>query len=382
MKKKSKIAAVTLSCVFAATMMAGCNKSDTAETTALTATTTATTVAVSEEVTTAAVTTAAVTAETTVSDLITIADYTGLEKSESLYFQDLGSGTAKWRADGGQTDDGCFQITGRTDTWNGAYLTIPDECIGHIVHVSFYAKTTSADTTTVSCTLQVIKPDGSQDWPERINNTAMTPDTWTLIEGDIPVYSDVTGPYIYFESDTVDDFYIDDVNVTCDLTTTADAGYPDLADAAIEAAGTSEIKLDFEDGNAFFTGRGGSADIADGGSGSDHCLAITGRTDTWNGAEADLTAYEIAGKTVKVSFDVCVPEDIAVQCTMQEKDADDNTTYNTVAASDTLKADTWTTVTGTYTVLTTTVDPVIYFEIPDSATDDFMIDNVDIQFAK
>ena len=119
-------------------MMAGCNKSDTAETTALTAIY-CHYCGCFRKVTTAAVTTAAVTAETTVSDLITVSRLYRIRKVGIRFiFQDLGSGTAKWRLTADRRMTGAFDYrTYRYVEWCLPYNSDewPD-----VVHVSFYAK--------------------------------------------------------------------------------------------------------------------------------------------------------------------------------------------------------------------------------------------------
>ena len=66
--------------------------------------------------------------------------YDASEKSQALYFQDRGGARARWINTDGHDSGECFSIIGRTDSWHGVSLTIPSECIGKVLHVSYWSK--------------------------------------------------------------------------------------------------------------------------------------------------------------------------------------------------------------------------------------------------
>ena len=109
-------------------------------------------------------------------------------------------------------------------------------------------------------------------------------------------------------------------------------------------------------------------------------MQVTGRTATWNGAEVDLSDYNLAGKTINISYWVKVEEATEVNVTLQEDTAEGgDTAYNRIASSGELAAGEWTQVTGTITVGENTVKPILYFESP-SETASFTVDEVVISF--
>jgi len=143
--------------------------------------------------------------------------------------------------------------------------------------------------------------------------------------------------------------------------------------------------LDFckiaKDENLFFGNRGdGTAAIVSGGHDDDFAMQVTGRTATWNGAEIDLSDYNLAGRTIDISYWVKVEEATEVNVTLQEDTSDGaDTAYNRLASSGDLTPGEWTQVTGTITVGENTVKPILYFESP-SDTASFTVDEVVISF--
>ncbi len=308
--------------------------------------------------------------------------YDASQKSQSLYFQDRGSGNARWIKTDGHDSNECFMVTGRTDGWHGTSLSIPDECIGKVIHISYWAKHEVGEPITISCTLQVNKPDGSSDWPERANNEAVPSGEWVLIEGDIPIYPDATSPLIYWEATDTYDFYIDDVVATIVEGAVAEAHYQDIVVNTPDLSNVESISLTFNDDNLFFGSRGdGTPAIVSGGHDDDFAMQVTGRTSNWNGAEVDLSSYNLAGRTISISYWVKVEEATEVNVTLQEDFSDGSSTaYNRIASSGDLTPGEWTQVSGTIEVGAATSKPVLYFESP-SETASFTVDEVVISFA-
>lgn len=305
--------------------------------------------------------------------------YDASAKSQSLYFQDRGNGNARWVNTDGHDSSECFMVTGRGANWHGTSLTIPDEYIGKVLHVSYWTKHENPEPFTVSCTLQVTKPDGSQDWPERANNENVPAGEWTLVEGDIAIYPDAADPIIYWEATETYDFYIDDVVVTVVEGVEAEAHYQDLVVDTPELSDVDSISLTFNDENLFFTNRGdGTPAIVSGGHDDDFAMQVTGRTANWQGAQADLSSYGLAGRTINISYWVKAEETTEVNVTLEEASAA-GTNYNRVASSGDLTPGEWTQVTGTIVVGAETTKPILYFESP-SETASFMIDEVVISF--
>ncbi|MDE7212404.1 MAG: carbohydrate binding domain-containing protein, partial [Lachnospiraceae bacterium] len=228
----------------------------------------------------------------------------------------------------------------------------------------------------------VNKPDGSSDWPERANNEAVPSGEWVWIEGDIPIYPDATSPMIYWEATDTYDFYIDDVVATIVEGAVAEAHYQDIVVNTPDLSNVESISLTFNDDNLFFGNRGdGTPAIVSGGHDDDFAMQVTGRSSNWHGAEVDLSSYNLAGRTINISYWVKVEEATEVNVTLQEDFSDGSSTaYNRVASSGDLTPGEWTQVSGTIEVGAATSKPVLYFESP-SETASFTVDEVVISFA-
>ena len=311
-----------------------------------------------------------------------IYSYDGSAKSQALYFQDRGGARARWINTDGHDSGECFSIIWRSESWHGVSLSIPDDCIGKVLHVSYWAKHEVGEPITISATLQVTKPDGTSGWPERASNEAVPSGEWVLIENDVPVYADVTSPVLCWEATDTYDFCIDDVVVKIVEGATAEAQYQDLVVDKPDMSAVENISLTFNDENLFFGKRGdGTPAIVSGGHDDDFAMQVTGRTATWNGAEVDLSDYNLAGRTVNISYWVKVEEATEINVTLQEDTSDGaDTAYNRLASSGDLTPGEWTQVTGTIEVGANTVKPILYFESP-SETASFTVDEVVISFS-
>lgn len=302
------------------------------------------------------------------------------KKRDTLYFGSRGSGVAFWANTFGKDSEGSVQVTSRGDTWHGVSLSFTDatytahDVTGKEVFVSFDVYQESGAPMTISCTLQVNKPDGSQGWPERVSEEIPSGE-WTHLEGIIPVYANALAPSLNFESpdNAKADFYLDNVIVSYNPASSVDPN-PDYEPA--EKLPFENFTTDFSDGTTGVFGARGDAtpSVVDG------AMYVTGRTANWNGAQADFTAYDLAGKNITVSFkakhDEAAP--IAIKASLEEKDGTQST-YATIAGcteEETVAPGEWVEYTGTYTVLDTTVAGILYFEATDTAS--FYIDDVTV----
>ncbi|AEM72886.1 endo-1,4-beta-xylanase [Caldicellulosiruptor acetigenus] len=105
-------------------------------------------------------------------------------------------------------------------------------------------------------------------------------------------------------------------------------------------------------------------------------LYVTGRVQTWQGAQIDLTSLLEKGK--EYQFSVWVYQDSGsdqkLTLTMQRKNADGSTNYDTIKWQQTVSSNTWVELTGSYTVPTTATQLIFYIESP-NATLSFYIDD-------
>ena len=281
--------------------------------------------------------------------------------------------------------ENCFLISGRTASWNGVGIDFTSidgtkhDVIGKDVFISFWVYQESGETVEFNATLQVNKPDGSTAWPERVGITSLESGKWTYVEGIVPVYANITAPRVNFEipgNDTAD-FMLDNITIMVDPNSTVPINENYVVK---EKKQFTKLSLSFEDNNAFFEGRGNAhATIAYGGHESEKCLGVVGRTASWHGAQADLSEYDLAGKTIKVSYwlyhEYATP--ISIAFTAQQNDGT-NETYTPVVSATEMADGKWVQFTGTFTFDSNAKKYYLYFESP-SETAEFYVDDVVIE---
>ena len=314
---------------------------------------------------------------------VTIHDLAAEENSETQIMSHRGSAQVSI-TNKGYRESG-FLVSGRTATWNGFGLDFKNlnnksfNVIGKNVYISAWVYQETGEPLDFSATLQVNKPDGTATWPERVELTVLPSGQWTHVEGIVPVYANVKVPQINFEipgSDTAE-FYVDEIIIMYDPNSSV-APNPDYEEAAKQTFSTME--LTFEDNNAFFEARGnGKPSIVGGGHESDKCLAVTGRSSNWHGVQADLSSYDLAGKTIEVTYWVCHDSStpFAINMTAEQNDGE-TTTYTPVVAGEEIEDGKWVQYTNTYDVPSNVKKFIIYFESP-VADASFYVDDVTIE---
>ena len=96
-------------------------------------------------------------------------------------------------------------------------------------------------------------------------------------------------------------------------------------------AQTKAITVDFEDGDGGFTGRGAAvAVVTDENAWSGNYLSVSGGTESWNGAQKDLSDLVSGNDVLKVSAYVRNNEayEITSHMTLQEEKTDGTTAYS------------------------------------------------------
>lgn len=308
----------------------------------------------------------------------------GSSKEASLF---IGMNDAVIKYDTNGRYENGFKVSERTQTYSGAGLNFEDingkthDVIGKNVYVGFWVYQDSGKPIQFSATLQVTRPDGKTDWPERVSKTNVPSGEWTYIEGVVPVYANVTHPQINFETPEsgTTDFILDSVVVAYDPDSDVPAN-KSYADAVGKKKNLDKITLTFDDNNAFFTGRGsGKPSIKYGGYESDKCLFVSGRQQNWHGVGKNLTDEygNIAGNTLDISFwlyhEYDKPLDLMLSVELVD-DANNTSWVNVVPAS--CPADgKWKFFSGSYFVPANTKQATFYFE-SQNVTAEFYLDNV------
>ena len=145
-------------------------------------------------------------------------------------------------------------------------------------------------------------------------------------------------------------------------------------------AQTKAITVDFEDGDGGFTGRGAAvAVVTDENAWSGNYLSGSGGTESWNGAQKDLSDLVSGNDVLKVSAYVRNNEayEITSHMTLQEEKTDGTTAYSWIQGDVVIAPGEWKQLSGTITVASNTRIPVLYFETKEVGVS-FSIDQVEI----
>ncbi len=286
----------------------------------------------------------------------------------------------------GKSENG-FLITDRTQTYSGVGLNFTNlngesfDVAGKNVFVGFWVYQDSGKPIQVSATLQVTKPDGKVDWPERVNKMNVPSGEWTYIEGLIPIYANASNPQINFETPEsgTPDFILDSITVAFDPKSNVPAN-KSYADSVGSKKKLDKITLGFDDNNAFFVSRGdGKPSIKYGGYESEKCLFVSGRKSNWHGVAKNMTDdyNNISGHTVTASFwlyhEYEKPLDVILS--IEQVDDSNTTSYVNVVNASCPADGKWAYYTGTYYVPENMKQVTFYFESPD-VTAEFYIDDV------
>ena len=148
----------------------------------------------------------------------------------------------------------------------------------------------------------------------------------------------------------------------------------------VSAADSYIFNDTFESGDGGWEKRGGStvkavSENAYAGSGA---LAVTGRTDAWNGAQKDISSYCKAGETY--SFSVCAcyegsAKSVEFMLSLVYTGADDKPVYEHLASAETIGEFYVQLANDSYTIPADAKDPVLYVETK-SGTTSFYLDEV------
>ena len=189
---------------------------------------------------------------------------------------------------------------------------------------------------------------GTYDW---VGNTTMNAATWTTVSGTYAVPAGAASPKFYIDSDALAasyDFLVDDLSITTPVagdTVLTDENFDDDAlDPTWQQSGGPTLSVVTTNG--------------------DKALSIANRTADYEGIQTAPGVIE-AGKTYTVSMSVKLA-DGTVGTPGVRFIANYGGTYDWIGNT-TMNADTWTTVTGTYTVAADAASPKIYVGTADLA---------------
>jgi len=277
-----------------------------------------------------------------------------------------------------------FQVSNRSDSWDGPSMKFVDKegnevsVTGKRAFVSVWVYHETGNAENFTCTLLVKRPDGEQEEAITLSEQGVRSNTWTLIQGALPVYANVTEPTVRLNmTSSKEAFYFDDIRLTYDANSTV------AAKTEYNVVDFDGLYYDFENKGHDFVSRGGveTLEVRNGGAeDGKKYLHTADRSSGWHGPSIDLSEYNLAGTTIWVSFTAAHQGDknTEVICTLEELayggEKGKNETYANIVRSKSLAPDEWGEYTGKITVKANTEFAVLYFET--AGTEDIMIDNV------
>uniref|UniRef100_A0A7C5V2R5 Beta-xylanase n=1 Tax=Caldicellulosiruptor owensensis TaxID=55205 RepID=A0A7C5V2R5_9FIRM len=293
---------------------------------------------------------------------------------------DFENGTQGWGARGVSTTiasvyeqayEGSYslKVSGRSSTWDGAIVDITSSISANVTYtVSLFVHHSDIKPQRFSVYARVI--DGSSEKYIQIADKVVMPNFWKQLFGKFTIAT--TNPVQKVEllvcvpSNKSLEFFLDNVIVTS--AQPASSGL--VKSCTFESGGT-------EGWQARGTGSDAQVSVVDtvAHSGS-KSLYVTGRADTWQGAQIDMTSLLEKGK--EYQFSIWVYQNSGseqkITLTMQRKNQDDSTNYDTIKWQQTVPSGQWTEVTGSYTVPQTATQLIFYVESPEINFDFYLDD--------
>ncbi|ADQ05453.1 Endo-1,4-beta-xylanase [Caldicellulosiruptor owensensis OL] len=262
-------------------------------------------------------------------------------------------------------------VTGRAATWQGAQIDMTSLLEkGKEYQFSIWVYQNSGSEQKITLTMLRKNEDNSTNYDTIKWQQTVASGQWTEVTGSYTVPQTATQLIFYVESPNINfDFYLDDF-------TAVDKNPPVVNPGLVKSC-------TFESGSTEgFVQRGSaSLTVVDGVyyHSPTKALYVTGRTATWQGAQIDMTSLLEKGK--EYQFSIWVYQNSGseqkITLTMQRKNEDNSTNYDTIKWQQTVASGQWTEVTGSYTVPQTATQLIFYVESPninfDFYLDDFTV---------
>ena len=277
-----------------------------------------------------------------------------------------------------------FYYSDRNEVWDGPNLRFADKegndvsVTGKRAFVSVWVYHETGKSESFTCTLMVKRPDGVQEETVTLTKQGVRSGTWTLFQGALPVYANVTDPVVRLAmNSSKDPFYFDDIRLTYDMGSTV------AAKAEYNVVDFEGLYYDFEDETHDLLPRGGveRLEVKKGGAeDGKKYLHTSNRSLNWHAPSIDLSSHSLAGTTIWVSFTAAHAgtKNTEVLCTVEELayggQKGKNETYAQIGRTKSLAPNEWGQFTGKFTVKANTETLVLYFET--AGTEDIMIDNI------
>ena len=291
--------------------------------------------------------------------------------------------TAGKAAEGGK---GYTSITDRTENWNGAIVDITDKVIpGATYRVTGWARyTAGADTENIKITQERTSKDADGRWMP-IGSAEVKKGEWTKITGTLEVSPTTTQCSVYFEVDTLIDFFIDNIVIE-----QLDKEIKEAEVIVVEKAKVGDIvyKSDFEDGSILDTRAGSERTNTTDAAKSGKASVQVKRNNGWDGAGVKFTsqnkivAESLYGMTVHTSVYVMYKDgadEVNFKLNNKMEMADDS---DSILSQVAVKKGEWTLIEADCFIANGAIGDMIFIETENNGALTFYMDDIEIKVVK
>lgn len=286
-------------------------------------------------------------------------------------------------AEGGK---GYLAVRGRTANWNGATADITDIVIpGATYRVTGWVRyITGKDVENFKISQERTSRDENK-YPAVTELTEVTKGTWTKISGIMEVSPSTTKCELYFETDTLIDFFVDNIVIE-----QLDTKLLDEEVVAVEPAKAGDIvyRKDFEDGAVLDSRASSTRTNTTAAARSGKASVEVKRSAGWDGAgvrftsDNNITLASLYGRTVHASFYVLYkdgPEEISFKLNNRMEKADNS---DSILTAPSVKKGEWTLIEADCFIADGATGNIIFIETENNDALTFYIDDVEIKVVK
>lgn len=281
---------------------------------------------------------------------------------------------------------GYMSVTGRTGAWHGAIVDVTDLVVpGGSYQVSAWVRyTTGEDVEIIKASMQTLTREGDT-YPAITGDKEINKGEWTKITGTMVVPPSSTKSQVYFEANSLIDFFVDHVVIQEIDTEIIEEDLSGIEPAEI---GDIVYKNDFE-GDKILDPRANSVrtittEVSHSGKSS---LEVK-RENGWDGAGVkftsanDIEILSLQGRTVRASFYVMYkdgPDEVQFKLNNRMETADN---ADTILSQIAVKKGEWTLIEADCLIADGAPADLIFIETDGTDALTFHIDDVEIQVIK
>ncbi|HKL78853.1 MAG TPA: carbohydrate binding domain-containing protein [Mobilitalea sp.] len=285
-----------------------------------------------------------------------------------------------------ESGKGYASITGRIENWHGAIVDVTKLVVpGASYRVTGWARyTAGADTENIKITQERTSKDADGRWVG-IASTSVKKGEWTKLTGTLEVSPTTTQCSVYFEADTLIDFFVDNIVIE-----QLDKEIKEAEVVVVEKAKVGDIvyKSDFEDGSILDTRASSERTNTTATAKSGKASVQVKRNNGWDGAGVKFTsqnkivAESLYGMTVHTSVYVMYKDgadEVNFKLNNKMEMADDS---DSILSQIAVKKGEWTLLEADCFIADGAVGDLIFIETENDGALTFYMDDIEIKVVK